>query len=58
MKQDMVCFLPILIFVDITKYIHYIQKYPLNDLKEYEFKVLQDEFAICNEKIIAIISKL
>ena len=54
----MVCFLLILIFVDIIKYIHYIQKYPLNDLKEYEFKVLHDEFAIYNEKIIAIISKL
>ena len=27
-------------------------------LKEYEFKVLHDEFAIYNEKIIAIISKL
>lgn len=50
----MVYFLPILIFVDITKYIHYIQKYPSNDLKKYKFKALQDEFVIYNEKIMLL----
>lgn len=42
-------FLPILTIVDCIKYQHHIQKYPLNDLNEYRFNVLRDNFTLYNE---------
>lgn len=47
--------LPALSLVYIFTYLNHIQKYLLNELREYRFRVLQDEFALYNEKIIAII---
>ena len=38
-------FLPILTIVNCVKYQKHIQKYPLNDLNEYQFNVIQDDFA-------------
>ena len=46
---DLGLFLPTLTIVDLVKYQNHIQKYPLNDLKEYQFNVLQDNFALYNE---------
>ena len=42
-------FLPILIIVNCVKYQNHIQRYPLNDLHDYQFNVLQDDFALYNE---------
>lgn len=42
--------LPALFLAYIFKYLNHIQKYPLNELREYRFRVLQDEFALYNEK--------
>lgn len=46
---DLGLFLPILTIVNCVKYQNHIQKYPLNDLNEYQFNVLQDDFALYNE---------
>ncbi|MCI6715904.1 MAG: hypothetical protein SOZ32_00185 [Bacilli bacterium] len=46
---DLGFFLPILTIVNCIKYQNHIQRYPLNDLKEYQLNVLQDDFALYNE---------
>ncbi len=47
---DLGLFLPILTIVDCVTYQNHIQKYPLNDFKEYQFNILQDNFANFDEK--------
>ncbi len=46
---DLGLFLPILTVVNCIKYQSHIQRYPLNDLSEYQFNVLHDDFAFYNE---------
>ncbi len=39
-----------LLIVDLIKYQHHVQRYPLNDLKEYQFDIKHDNFAVYDEK--------